>query len=292
MNRNLKQNLNVASPFFSYNDSFLLASKEPGSIKDMFHFVFSGLDFAHKLDEKQRPTENYEKHLHYFHEIVYFVRGKVNYNVEGESKKLHNGDLVFIEAGRNHFAEVNLDDCYERYVLKFDSSLLPPYLQNRIGEIRTFHNLSPIIAGIINGLDLYVENHSKEETFILLESELQKLLVFLLCDKKEIAGEYDENIAQIIEWIDLHIEEPISLKRIASIFHYSSSQICNAFKKNVKMPLMRMVKAKKLIAARKAIERGEKKNEVALRYSFENYSTFYRLYVKAFRESPSGKKID
>ena len=53
-----------------------------------------------------------------------------------------------------------------------------------------------------------------------------------------------------------------------------------------------MVKAKKLIAARNAIERGEKKNEFALRYSFENYSTFYRLYVKTFHESPSGKRKD
>ena len=258
----------------------------------MFHFVFSGLDFAHKLDEKEKPTENYEKHLHYFYEIVYFVHGKVNYHVEGESKKLTNGDLVFIGAGRNHFAEVNLKESYERYVLKFDSTLLPSYLQNRIKEIRTFHNLSPIIAGIFSNLDLYIENHSQEESYILFVSELQKLLVFLLCDKKEITSDYDESIAQIIDWIDLHIEEPISLKRIAATFHYSSSQICNAFKKNVKMPLMRMVKAKKLIAARNAIERGEKKNEVALRYSFENYSTFYRLYVKTFHESPSGKRKD
>lgn len=258
----------------------------------MFHFVFDHIDFAHKLDEREKPTENYEKHLHYFYEVVYFVHGKVNYHVEGESKRLNSGDLVFIEAGRNHFAEVSLIESYERYVLKFDSALLPPYLQTHIKEIKTFHNLSPIIAGIFSNLDLYIESYSKEETALLFESELQKLLVFLLHDKKEIDSVYDENIAKIIEWIDAHIEEPISLKRIASTFHYSSSQICNAFKKSVKMPLMRMVKAKKLIAARNAIERGEKKNEVALRYSFENYSTFYRLYVKTFHESPSGKKKD
>lgn len=258
----------------------------------MFQFVFSGIDFSHKLDEKEKPTENYEKHLHYFYEIVYFVRGKVNYHVEGESKKLNYGDLVFINAGRNHFAELDLSESYERYVLKFNGGLLPPYLQAHIKEIKTFHNLSPIIAGTFGNLDLYVENYPKEEAYLLLQSELQKLLVFLLNDESEISTVYDENISEIIRWIDEHIEEKITLKRIASTFNYSSSQICNAFKKSVKMPLMKMVKAKKLIAARNAIEAGEKKNEVALRYSFDNYSTFYRLYVKTFHESPNGKKKD
>ncbi len=256
----------------------------------MFHFVSGGLDFAHKLDDKEKPTESYEKHLHYFYEIVFFIRGKVNYHVEGESKHLNNGDLVFINAARNHFAEVNSEECYERYVLKFDDSSLPPSLRLRLKNIRVFHTASPSIVSLISNLDEYINSYSEEEVEILFRSEIQKLLVFLLNDKEEISGEYDENIAKIVEWIDEHIEEPINLERIASTFHYSSSQICNAFKHNMKMSIMKMIKTKKLIAARKAIEEGEKKNEVALRYSFENYSTFYRLYVKTFGESPSGVK--
>ncbi len=256
----------------------------------MFHFVSGNIDFAHKLDDKEKPTESYEKHLHYFYEIVFFIRGKVNYHVEGESKHLNNGDLVFINAARNHFAEVNSEECYERYVLKFDDSAVPTSLRQRLKGIRVFHTASPSVVSIFSNLDEYFVSYSNEETEILFRSEIQKLLVFLLNDKEEISGEYDENIAKIVEWIDEHIEEPITLERISTTFHYSPSQICNAFKRSMKISIMKMIKTKKLIAARKAIESGEKKNEVALRYSFENYSTFYRLYVKTFGESPSGGK--
>lgn len=256
----------------------------------MFSFVFGGIDFAHKLDQKKKPSENYEKHLHYFYEIVFFVRGKVNYHVEGESRRLNNGDLVFIGAARNHFAEVNPEESYERYVLKFDESLVAPSIRKRLRDIRVFHTAAPSIISIFSELDEYYGAYSIDEMAVLFRCELEKLLVFLLNDKQEISGEYNEDIAKIVEWIDVHIEEPISLERVASTFHYSPSQICNSFKRYAKMSIMRMIKTKKLIAARKAIESGQKKNEVAIRYSFENYSTFYRLYVKTFGESPSGIK--
>lgn len=72
-------------------------------------------------------------------------------------------------------------------------------------------------------------------------------------------------------------------------FNYSCSHICNEFKKYVKIPIMKYIKTKKLIAARDEIIAGRKKNEVAEEYSFENYSTFYRLYMKTFKSSPSGR---
>lgn len=256
----------------------------------MFSFQCPGLDFAHKLDDKKKPTESYEKHLHYFHEIVFFKKGKVTYHVEGQKKRLNNGDLVFVRAGRSHFAEVDSEERYERYVLKFDDSSLPSSIKARLSSLSVFHIASPAILSIFPMLDEYYDKYDKDEVAVLFQSELMKLLVFLLNDEEEIVSEYDETIAKIVEWIDLHIEEPISLERIASTFHYSSSQICNAFKRSMKISIMKMIKMKKLIAARKAIEAGEKKNEVALRYSFENYSTFYRLYVKTFGESPSGLK--
>lgn len=255
----------------------------------MFHFSFRGIDFAHKLDDKKKPSENYEKHLHHFYEIVFFMKGKVRYVVEQESKRLAPNDLVFINSGRSHFAEVDDEERYERYVLKFEKASLPPYLQDKVGSIKTFHKATPLLTNVFKRLDTIYGLYNDEEAYILYSAELTTLLVLLLHDESEIEGEYNEQIAKIVEWIDSHIEEPISLERIASTFHYSPSQISNAFKKYAKMPIMKTIKMKKLIAARNDIRNGEKKNEVALRYSFENYSTFYRLYTKAFHESPSGK---
>ena len=57
----------------------------------------------------------------------------------------------------------------------------------------------------------------------------------------------------------------------------------------MKISIMKYVKTKKLIAAHNDILSGLKKNEVAEMYSFDNYSTFYRLYIKTFHTSPGGK---
>ena len=54
----------------------------------MFSFVYKDIDFAHKLDDSTTPSENFERHMHYFNEILYFVKGDVVYHVESESRQL------------------------------------------------------------------------------------------------------------------------------------------------------------------------------------------------------------
>ena len=80
----------------------------------MFNFIYKDIDFAHKIDEASNPTENYEKHIHYFNEIVLFVTGDVVYTVETESRKLRPGDIIFIPSGKYHFATVNSISTYSR----------------------------------------------------------------------------------------------------------------------------------------------------------------------------------
>ena len=97
----------------------------------MFEFVYKDIDFAHKIDAASNPTENYEKHIHYFNEIVLFVTGDVLYTVETETRKLQPGDIIFIPSGKYHFATVNSDAKYERYVLKFPDSYVPAYIKEK-----------------------------------------------------------------------------------------------------------------------------------------------------------------
>ena len=97
----------------------------------MFEFIYKDIDFAHKVDEASNPTEQYAKHIHPFNEIVLFITGDVVYTVETESRTLHPGDIVFIPSGKYHFATVNKDAKYERYVLKFPDKFLPDYIKEK-----------------------------------------------------------------------------------------------------------------------------------------------------------------
>ena len=100
-------------------------------IENMFQFVYKDIDFAHKLDQASSPTENYEKHIHYFNEIVLFVTGDANYTVETELRKLQPGDIIYIPSGKYHFATVNSESRYERYVLKFPDEYVHKYIKQK-----------------------------------------------------------------------------------------------------------------------------------------------------------------
>lgn len=256
----------------------------------MLGFVFNNIDFAHKIDEVGSPTEVYEKHLHHFYELMFFVKGSVNYVVENKSQKLFSGNLVFIRPAESHYADVNQEYRYERYVVKFDDSFLPKFLIEKLKNVKTFYLNSTKFTPIFKEMQNYTEMYTPEEAYVLLMGEILKVLIYITNDSGEVDNIYNEQIGNIIAWIDAHIKEPISIERISHEFNYSSSHICNEFKKYVKIPIMKYIKTKKLIAARDEIVSGRKKNEVAEEYSFENYSTFYRLYIKTFKTSPSGKR--
>ena len=99
----------------------------------MFSFVYGNIDFTHKIDNPSSPTEEYYKHMHAFIEILYFVRGDVDYTVESETRTLRPGDVVLISPGKYHFATVNLREIsYERYVLKFPESMVPGYIKETL----------------------------------------------------------------------------------------------------------------------------------------------------------------
>ncbi len=248
----------------------------------MFNFIYGGIDFAHKLDAASNPTEQYFKHVHAFHEVICFVEGDVEYTVESETRRLVPGDLVVVAAGRYHFATVNPDVRYERYVLKFPSDVIPAFLAERI------QTLGPFLGGE-NALsfavyDTYYGNYSDEELKALYLAELVKFLVTLSKEPQATPHQTNTTIAAIVRYIDEHIRLPITLEGISEEFHFSKSYISNEFKRYMKISVMQYVRLKKIIAAHRLILTGKKKSYVAEEFGFENYSTFYRQYLKLLED--------
>lgn len=252
----------------------------------MFSFVYKSLDFAHKLDKASEPTEDYGKHLHYFNEIIFFVKGDVEYTVEAETRRLSEGDIVLIQSGKYHFATVNSDVDYERYVFKFPNEILPDYLLENIKEFTPFFTNTIRFSMNFSQFETYFGKFSDEELHTLFACDLLKILI-MLC--RQPAGyslnQSDGIVKRIINYIDENISSPLSLESLSLHFNYSKSYLSNEFCKYMKIPIMRYIRAKKIIAAHEMILSGEKRSTVAEKMGFENYSTFYRTYTKFLEES-------
>lgn len=249
----------------------------------MFSFVYKDIDFAHKLDDSTTPSENFERHMHYFNEILYFVKGDVVYHVESESRQLQPGNIVLIPSGKYHFAVCDLQVPYERYVLKFPDTILPPFLAERIRNLHSFHTDTMKYFLNFNCLDDYVQQfQDQDEVYALFMSELIKLLVLLSKESDNAPPTTRQNdiIRSIIDYIDTHLQENITLEMLCDHFHFSKSYLSNCFKKNMKTPIMQYVRSKKIIAAHHMILSGVKKTVAADYFGFDNYSTFYREYTK------------
>ena len=95
----------------------------------MLNFIYNDVDFQHKLDAANHQSKIFEKHIHPFDEMLYFISGSVVYAVEAESRKLEPYDLILIPASKYHFATVNITSEYERCVFKFPDSHVPEYIK-------------------------------------------------------------------------------------------------------------------------------------------------------------------
>ncbi len=256
----------------------------------MFNFVYKNIDFAHKIDTASQPSENYFKHLHYFNEIIYFVKGDVRYTVESKSRDLTEGDIILIPSGHYHFATVNSEVNYERYVLKFPNNILPAELAKKMQTRGPFFKAQRKYSFIFNQLDTYFGKYSDDDLLTLFLCETVRMLVMLCSEPTHSMNQPRGIIADLIAYVDENIRNALTLDAISEQFSFSKSYISNEFRKYMKIPLMQYVRAKKIIAAHQMILSGEKKHVVAETFGFDDYSTFYRSYVKVMGFPPNDIK--
>lgn len=250
----------------------------------MFSFVYNGIDFAHKFDAASAPNEKYFKHMHAYTEIVYLVKGDVSFTVGRERCKLKPRDLIIIPPGEYHFATVNTDVAYERYVFKFPNSVIPPFLVEQIKTSPHFFSPSKKFGVSFSMFDAYYKNYEKDTLLMLFIAEIVKTLIFVAKEATLIPDVIGNDVAKFLNYIDKHITENITLEKLCNEFHFSKSFISGEFKKYMNVPIIQYIKTKKIAAAHEMILGGEKKSVAAKLLGFENYSTFYRQYINYIKD--------
>ena len=257
----------------------------------MFSFAIKNIDFSHKLDYASSPKDEYAKHMHPFLELLYFVSGDVTYNVEGEKRKMKPGDCVLIQPGKFHFAEVNRSVLYERYVLKFPETLVPDHIRSSLFYRSSFYHLTAEEIAVFRSLDNYYSVMTDEDMYIICVSKLWELFALLNNTKQSTQEEEKQSVVtRIVHYIETHLEDNLTLSKMASDLSYSESYISNCFKREMHIPLMKYIRSKKIIYAHSMIQNGSKPQDICEKLNFNDYSTFYRQYLKVIGVSPSEDK--
>ena len=257
----------------------------------MFNFVCRDIDFAHKLDSLPVEAPDFAKHYHDFCELFFFISGSTTYTVEEENHDLSPGDALLIQPGEHHFVTFRDRSPYERYVLKFPEEMLPEHIRDKVADRSAFFLGARAVQPIIERLDTYCEEYSGEDLYVLCKNLVAEIVIALcraLPDAKPLVA--DNKITPILQYINQNLCLPLTIHDLCEKFFFSQSYICKEFRAYMKIPIMKYIRTKKIMAAHKKIMQGEKPTKIAEMYGYADYSTFYRSYLSVMGFPPSNLK--
>ena len=235
------------------------------------------------------------KQFHPYYEMYLLLDGRavfVNGHMQREIKPNY---LVIIPPGECHRFAVEQADvpAYTRCVLMISPQLLKEGVLEKALDGKELLMLSPehrIIKNILYLKDCMERTEETDFEYILSAVAID--LVFLIKQHTGVApnvysgGERDLPY-EIMRYINENYRSEITLQEIADRFFLSVSSVAHQFKQVFGTSIKKYITEKRMNEIHICLQNGEKPQELANRFGFTNYSTFYRSYCRYFDVAPS-----
>ena len=157
------------------------------------------------------------------------------------------------------------------------------------------HNFTDIEFNTIQGkmFALIDETHSerfaKEAKILVLLSDFVLIINRFVYESKNL-GELDNEDSSIyqavVQFIETHIDEDLSLDTLAEKFHISKFHLSHLFTGTNGLSIHKYITKKRLSMCLDAILSGDEISNICTSYGFTDYSVFYRAFVKEYGKSP------
>mgnify|MGYP004456471137 CR=1 FL=1 len=255
---------------------------------------------------KDKKTPEFEFHYHNFNKIIIFLSGNVTYLVEGKAYYLKPWDILLVNHHDIHKAVIDPGTTYERIIIWLQNDFIKSQKdrpcdlsacfatanEKRFNLIRLNATLQTKIQTLIHSL----ENSLTSEEFgheVLSQTYFLQLMVYLnqvftpeQYEENQSASKYDKQIADILKYINLHLDEDLSNEALSEKFFLSKYYLMHKFKEETGYTLHNYIQQKRLICASDMIKGGTPVLKAASQCGFFDYSTFLRAFRKMFGISP------
>ena len=264
----------------------------------------SKFEIFHYRDAK---FEGVPVHQHDFYEVYYFIGGSVEYSVEGRTYELKSGDLLLINPLELHQPRIahNQQD-YERIVLWINKNYLSELCFNKTSLTRCFDSSQPDHTNLLRPskiqqtyisamLDELITENTSDGYAVVIASEaiLLRFLVELNrltitssmnIKKEEVSSSI---IPDVLEYINNHFCEKLTLSEIADEFFVSKYYLSHAFNNVVGTSVHRYIVLKRLIHAKQMLLSGIRSTTAATNCGFNDYAGFYRAFTAEYGVTPT-----
>ena len=247
-------------------------------------------EVSHKRIEKPNQSV-YFNHIHNHCELLLFVSGKADYNIDGQVFKPSPYDLLFIPAATYHYLIPTDSTPYENYVIGIDPAQLQPahYQTLFTSPLMISIKNDPQILQFFRQLDHDHAHYSPEDFRICAEALTRQLTTYCAYHKGELTSVSSGSIPYIdgiVTFISQNLDKPLDADSVAAHFSLSKSYVQNIFTQKMHIGLKKYIMQKKIYAAHGDLTAGMTPVDVCEKYAFGDYSVFYRLYRKTFGTSP------
>lgn len=248
------------------------------------------------LYEKTPVFADFFSHFHNEYELLFFQSGNATFNIDNKVFSLRKNDLLIIQPAQYHKLCILSPTPYSRHVFNFQRRVLSAK------ELALLQNADPVYHIENNGViaNAFATLKSCEPVYSTEDFEqLKKLTLRSILMQLSYLPKTKENLSQertlmddMLDFINEHIEEPLSAQILADNFFISKSSVDRAFVGNMQISCKRYINKKKILHAQTLISEGSPALKVAERCAYENYTTFFRQYKTILGIPPIQDKHD
>lgn len=259
--------------------------KRENLISNIYHCYYQ---INHLLTKPER--EKFHSHFHDFYEILILVEGEINAITQNKTQHLVSHELIIVPPNSYHLV-IAPNSVYKRIIMHFEIDNSYTDIIQMINKITYFSSSDcPTLSKFINRFILHYESLS-EQQFNMLAEGLVTELILLICNNFKQSFTQPSNIKPLthalLDYIDKHITEKITLKSLSRQFNLNSNYISFFFKEQMHIPIITYIKKKQLTHIHSELKSGNPPTQVFYKYGFTNYSNFFRIYKKVFGYPPS-----
>lgn len=252
-----------------------------------------------------QATADYFLHCHSHYEIYYILSGDISYLAEGSCYQPVPDSLMVFPPNLFHGMKVLSTQPYRRYTLYFHDSVLPVELKNFLLAIFpsgsdaaaeplyypnvSSLNLEPLFSYLID-CEQMDSAYRDAMSSVYLQALLGRLTFLTPAPAAHTHTERSGRIPEILQYINDHLEEPLSLDHLSGRFFISKNYLNVLFRETTGTTIGDYLINKRVIRARQLLFDGCRVSDAAAMVGFSDYSAFFRAYKKILGHRPSQDK--